>query len=146
MVDFNYDESGLMMQESAARRRRRDAFAQNQLQQSNLQRQTERQLRDTSQAYRKAASPQITSYTGRGLGRSGLFNKAMQDFVSQRQQQLGDIYAGAASGEAALQLQEQQAAQALQDELDRIAVLRQNQILADAMAIKEFAPMTGLFS
>ena len=146
MVDFNYDESSLMMQESAARRRRRDAFAQAGLERSNLQRQTERQLRETSQAYSKAASPQITSYTGRGLGRSGLFNKAMQDFVLQRQQQLGDIQASAVSGEASIQLKEQQAAQALQDELDRIAALRQNQILADAMAIKEFAPMTGLFS
>jgi hypothetical protein len=146
MADFNYDETGLVAQESAARRARRNAFAQAGLERANLQQQTQRQLRDTSRAYRQAASPQITSFTGRGLGRSGLFNKAMQDFVSQRQQQLGDIQASAAAGEASIQLKEQQASQALQDELDRIAALRQAQILGDAMAIKEFAPMTGLFS
>ena len=146
MTSFNYDESSLMRQESAARRARRNAFAQAELQRSNLQQQTERQLRDTSKAYERAAPQQITSFTGRGLGRSGLFQKSMQDFVAQRQQQLGDIQQDAASQEASIQLKELQASQALQDELDRIEELRQAQILSDAAAIKDFAPMTGLFS
>ena len=146
MASLDYNESTLMQQESAARRRRRDAFAQADLRRSNLNQTTERKMRDTSRAYQQAAPQQITSFTGRGLGRSGLFQKSMQDFVANRQRQLADIQSDAMSQEAAIQLQEQQAAQALQDELDRIAQLRPRQILSDAAAIKDFAPMTGLFS
>jgi hypothetical protein len=146
MADITFADTTYGLGEAAARRRRASAFNQSQLAMSELGQQTGRQMRDVSQAYRKAAPNQITSFTGRGLGRSGLFREAMQDFAGQQQQQLGDIQQQQLSGQMSIQLQEQQAAQALQDELDRLRLEREQQVMADAAAIKEFAPMTGLFS
>ena len=146
MAETIYDEPSLMTQESAARRRRRTAFGQAELERANLGQQTSQRIRDVTKAYQQATPQQITSFTGRGLGRSGLFNKAMSDFVAGQQDRLGDITAGQTASEAQIQLKEQMAQQAFDDEMARIAGLRQQQILQDAQAIKQFAPMTGLFS
>jgi len=49
-------------------------------------------------------------------------------------------------GEAGIQLGEQISAEDLQDALDRLRLQTQSQIIADAASLREFAPMTGLFS
>lgn len=146
MADITFADTTYGLGEAAARRRRASAFNQSQLELAELGQRTGRQMRDVSEAYRQAAPSQITSFTGRGLGRSGLFRQAMQDFAGRQQQQLGDIQQQQLSEQMRIQLQEQQAAQALQDELDRLRLQREQQIMSDAAAIKEFAPMTGLFS
>ena len=146
MADISFADTTYGLGEAAARRRRRQSFNQSQLQLGEIGRSTERAVRDVNRQYAEAAPRQITSFTGRGLGRSGLFRQAMQDFAGQQQQQLGDIQQQQLSEQMSIQLREQQAAQALQDELDRLRLEREQQIMSDAAAIKEFAPMTGLFS
>jgi hypothetical protein len=146
MADFTFADTSYGLGEAAARRRRRQSFAQSQFDLGQIGRQTERSTRDLSEAYRKAAPQQITSFTGRGLGRSGLFNQAMQDFARSQQQGMADIQQSQLDQQMQIQLREQQAANALQDELDRLQLARQQQIFDDAAAIKQFAPMTGLFS
>lgn len=140
MADFSFADTSYGLGEAAARRRFEQSGLVRQLSMQNLGQQTQRQLRDVTSQYRRAAEPQITGFTGRGLGRSGIFRQAMQDFVSAQQQRLGDIAAGQQAEQASLELQGQQAAQALQDELDRLQLERQRQILEGAAQIRQWSP------
>jgi hypothetical protein len=140
MAKFSFADTSYGLGEAAARRRFEQSGLQRQLQMANLGQTTQRQLRDVNQQYRRATEPQITGFTGRGLGRSGLFRQAMQDFVGGQQQRVGDIASSQAAGQASLELEGQMAAQALQDELDRLQLERQQQILADAAQIKGWSP------
>jgi hypothetical protein len=140
MANFSFADTSYGLGEASARRRFEQSGLQRQLQMANLGQTTQRQLRDVNQQYRRATEPQITSFTSRGLGRSGLFRQAMQDFVGGQQQRVGDIATGQAAEQASLELQAQQSAQALQDELDRLQLQRQQQILADAGQIKNWSP------
>jgi hypothetical protein len=140
MASFSFADTSYGLGEASARRRFEQSGLQRQLQMANLGQTTQRQMRDVNQQYRRATEPQITSFTGRGLGRSGLFRQAMQDFVGGQQQRVGDIATGQATEQASLELEGQQAAQALQDELDRLQLQRQQQILADAAQIKNWSP------
>ena len=101
---------------------------------------------DTSKAYQQAAPQQITQFTGRGLGRSGLFKKSMSDFAESQQQSLADIARSQQDEQTRIALQQEQYQTALQDELDRLRLQREQQIMSDAAALKDLAPMTGLFS
>jgi len=107
------DPSSFGLGEAAERRRREQAQLRAQLQRAGLGAETQRSTRDLTRAYQQGAEPQITGYAQRGLGRSGLFNRAMQDYIGQYQRGIGDI------------AQRQQ---------------------LDAAALRDFAPMTGLFS
>lgn len=141
---FSFADSQFGLGEAGARRRFTQSQLGSQLRLGELGRQTQRQSRDVSRAYRQAAPQQITGFTGRGLGRSGLFRQAMQDFAGQQQRDLSDIAQSQAAGQAQIELERQQNAIALQDELDRLELQRQQQILADAAALQEFAPIAGL--
>jgi hypothetical protein len=70
----------------------------------------------------------------------------MQDFASRQQQDIANIAQQQQSEQAQIELQQQQYQISLQDELDRLRLQREKQIMADAAALKEFAPMTGLYS
>lgn len=140
MAGFSFADTSYGLGEATARRRFEQSGLQRQLQLQNLGQTTQRQLRDTNRAYAGAVEPQITSFSARGLGRSGIFRQAMQDFVGGQQQRVGDIAAGQTAEQASIELQQQQAASALQDELDRLQLQRQQQILADAAQIKGWSP------
>ena len=70
----------------------------------------------------------------------------MQDYIGQYQRNIGDIAQRQQLGEAGIQLGDQISAEDLQDALDRLRLQTQSQVIADAAALREFAPMTGLFS
>lgn len=140
------DPQGYGLGEAAERRRREQAYLSSQLQRAGLGAETQRSTRDLTRAYQQGAEPQITGYAQRGLGRSGIFNRAMQDYIGQYQRGIGDIAQRQQLGEAGIQLGEQISSQDLQDALDRLRLNTQSQIIADAAALRDFAPMTGLFS
>jgi len=140
------DPSSFGLGEAAERRRREQAQLRAQLQRAGLGAETQRSTRDLTRAYQQGAEPQITGYAQRGLGRSGLFNRAMQDYIGQYQRGIGDIAQRQQLGEAGIQLGDQISAEDLQDALDRLRLQTQSQIIADAAALRDFAPMTGLFS
>lgn len=140
------DPSGYGLGEAAQRRQREQAYLRSQLQRAGLGAETQRSTRDLTRAYQQGAEPQITGYAQRGLGRSGIFNQAMQDYLSAYQRGMGDVAQRQQLGEAGIQLGEQISAEDLQDALDRLRLQTQSQIIADAAALRDFAPMTGLFS
>jgi hypothetical protein len=146
MADFSFADTNYGLAEASARRRTRQSNLQTQLGLTDLARRTERTTRDVTKAYRQAAAPQITGFTARGLGRSGVFERAMKEFVGAQQQRLGDIAAEQQAGQTKLELERQQAAQDLQDYLDQLQLSRQQQIISDAQTLRQYAPMSGLFS
>jgi len=145
-TDFGFAGTDFGLSEAAARRRFNEQTLASQLRLADVGQQTQRGLRDVSQRYARAAPGQITGFTGRGLGRSGLFREAMQQFAGAQQSELADLAQTQQAAQVAEELRQQQAAQDLQDELDRLELARQQQILSDAAALQEFAPIVGLFS
>lgn len=146
MADISFADTQFGLGEAAARRRYNQQYAGLQQRLGDLGRRTQRQFTDVTKAYKQAAPQQITQFTGRGLGRSGLFKQSMQDFASRQQQDIADVYSQQADEQSQIALQQQQYQNALQDELDRLRLQREQQIMADAAALKNWAPMTGLFS
>jgi hypothetical protein len=144
MAQFSFADTNYGLAEASARRRSRQANIQNQLGLSDLARRTQRTTRDVTKAYSQAAPQQITGFTGRGLGYSGVFQRAMKEFVGAQQQRLGDIAAEQQAGQTKLELERQAAAQDLQDYLDQLQLSRQSQILSDAQAIRSMSPLMGM--
>lgn len=143
MADISFADTQYGLGEAATRRRYDQQYRGTQQQLGDLGRRTQRANVDLTRAYQQAAPQQITQFTGRGLGRSGLFKQSMQNFAQQQQQGLADIASQQQSEQARLELQQQQYQNALQDELDRLRLQREQQIMADAAALKEWAPFSG---
>ena len=143
MADISFADTQYGLGEAAARRRYNQQYAGTQQQLGDLGRRTQRANVDLTKAYQQAAPQQITQFTGRGLGRSGLFKQSMQNFAQQQQQGLADIAGQQQSEQAQIALQQQQYQNALQDELDRLRLQREDQIMADAAMLKEWAPVSG---
>jgi hypothetical protein len=143
MADISFADTQYGLGEAAARRRYDQQYRGTQQQLGDLGRRTQRANVDLTKAYKQAAPQQITQFTGRGLGRSGLFKQSMQNFAQQQQQGLADIASQQQSEQAQIALQQQQYQNALQDELDRLRLQREDQIMADAAALKEWAPISG---
>lgn len=137
----NYD-----LQEAAARRRRETARRAYEFDVSNIGRQSQESVLDVNRQYRQGLEPRATGFTRRGLGRSGLFRRAMSQYASDQQRSLADITRSTAERMAKLQLGEQQSAQELQDVLDSIARAKAQEILSSASQLKSWAPFTGLYS
>lgn len=146
MADISFADTQFGLGEAAARRRYDQQSLGTQQRLGDLGRRATRARTDLTTAYQQAAPQQITQFTGRGLGRSGLFKQSMIDFAKQQQQGIADITQQMADEQARIQAQQQQYQISLQDELDRLRLQREKQIMADAAALKEFAPMTGLYS
>lgn len=146
MADISFADTQYGLGEAAARRRYNTQYAGLQRQLGDLGRRAQRAQIDVTNAYKQAAPQQITSFTGRGLGRSGLFREAMSGFAQRQQQDLADIASQQQEEQVRIELQQRQYQDALQDELDRLRLERESQIMADATALKDLAPMTGLFS
>jgi hypothetical protein len=133
-------------QEAAARRRRLMARTQYDYNVQELNRQASQNLADITQKYSKGMSPQITQYTGRGLGRSGIFQRAMKDYVTAQQQEQGNVFQNLQGQLGQLALGEQEAGMTLQEELDRIARQKNEEILNAAAMLKAWSPYAGLIS
>ena len=104
------------------------------------------QYADLVKQYQQGMSPRVSSFAQRGLGSSGIFQRAMKEYAANQQQQLGNLAMNQASEEDALRLQEQQSAQELQEFLDRQAISKQQEIAAAAASLKDWQPFTGLYS
>lgn len=143
MADISFADTQYGLSQAAARRRYNQQYAGIQRQLGDLGRRTTRANVDVAKAYTQAAPQQITQFTGRGLGRSGLFKQSMTDFAKQQQQDIADIAQQQQSEQAQIELQQQQYQNALQDELDRLRLQRENQIMSDAAMLKEWAPVSG---
>jgi hypothetical protein len=104
------------------------------------------QYADLIKQYQRGMSPRVSSFAQRGLGSSGIFQRAMKEYAANQQQQLGNLAMNQASEEDALRLQEQQSAQELQEFLDRQNIRKQQEIAAAAASLKDWQPFTGLYS
>ena len=143
MADISFADTQFGLGEAAARRRYDQQYAGIQQQLGDLGRRTLRANDDLTKAYKQAAPQQITQFTGRGLGRSGLFKQSMEDFALRQQQDIADIANQQQSEQAQIALQQQQYQDSLQDELDRLRIQRESQIMSDAATLKEWAPVSG---
>lgn len=145
-TDTNGYMNDYLMQEAAARRRRMLSRAQFDYGVGELGRQLSQGLTEVGQKYSRGMEPQVTQYTGRGLGRSGIFQRAMKDYVEAQQKEVGGLYQGYNQSLSQLNLDEQAAGVALQEELDRIARAKQQEILNAAMELRAWAPYAALYS
>jgi hypothetical protein len=134
------------LQEAQARRRREAARRAYEFDVSNLVRKSQESTAELNRQYAQGLEPRATGYTRRGLGRSGLFRRAMSQYAAQQQRGLGDITRGVTESLAQKQLAEQQSAQELQDTLDALARAKAQQIYNEAAQLKSWAPFTGLYS
>lgn len=145
-TDTNGYMNDYLMQEAAARRRRMLSRAQFDYGTGEIGRALSQGLIDVGQKYSKGMEPQVTQYTGRGLGRSGIFQRAMKDYVESQQKETGGLYQGYNQAMGQLALGEQESGVALQEELDRIARAKQQEILNSAMQLKSWTPYAALYS
>lgn len=145
-ADTNGYPNDYMAQDAAARRRRLLARSQYDYGVREANAQVAKNLADINQKYSKGMEPQVTRYTGRGLGRSGIFQRAMKDYVETQQRETGDLFQNFQNTLGQLALGEQQAGLTLQDELDRIARQKNQEILNAAVTLKQWAPYAGLYS
>jgi len=135
-----------IVDEAAARRKRLNE------QNSILAQRTEsntnygNQYRDVLRQYQQGMDPQVSGFAKRGLGRSGIFQRAMQNYATNQQNQLGQLASTQASQENALQLQDQQSAEALQEFLDRQKIAKAQEIATAASSLQDWSPFTGLYS
>lgn len=132
-------------QEAIARRKRLQAKSQYDLGVADASTQATRALTDLSQKYFTGMEPQVTKFTGRGLGRSGIFQRAMKDYVTSQQRETGDVYQNLQNTLNQLAMGENQAGIDLQDELDRIARAKNEEILNAAAQLKAWAPYASLY-
>ena len=137
----NYD-----LQEAAARRRRETQRRGYEFDVSNIGRRTSEATEAVNRQFRQGLEPRATGFARRGLGRSGLFRRAMSQYASDQQRALGDVTRQASEQLAKLQLGEQESAMNLQDVLDAIARAKAQEVFASASTLRSFAPFTGLYS
>lgn len=139
-TDF-YDTS-YEIQRANAQRARALKNLQAQQSASNLGLSTSNALREVNRQYAQGLEPRVSTFGRRGLGRSGLFQRAMKDYATAQQKAVGDIYARQQQELAGIDLGQQQADLELQNALDTLALQKQQQIISDAAKLADF---TGFF-
>jgi hypothetical protein len=139
-TDF-YDTS-YEIQRANAQRTRALKNLQAQQRASNLGLSTSSALRDVNRQYSQGLEPRVSTFGRRGLGRSGLFQRAMKDYATAQQRAVGDVYARQQQELAGIDLDQQQADLELQNALDTLALQKQQQIISDAAKLADF---TGFF-
>lgn len=135
-----------VVDEAAARAKRKN-------QQSAILAQTDKatgdyatRYRDILRQYQQGMDPRVSSFAKRGLGRSGLFQRAMEDYATGQQEQLGQAATTQAEQLGALQLEDQQSAYELEDFLDRQRIAKAREIAEAASTLQDWQPFTGLYS
>ena len=137
----NYD-----LEEGSARRRRALSRRAYEFDVSNIGRGAQESVLNVNRQYAQGLEPRATGFARRGLGRSGIFRRAMSQYASDQQRALEDITRSSTQRLGALQLQEQQSQQQLQDVLDSIARAKAQEVFSSAANLKAWAPFTGLYS
>lgn len=140
-TDF-YDTS-YEIQRANAQRTRALKNLQAQQRASNLGLSTSTALRDVNQQYAQGLEPRVSTFGRRGLGRSGLFQRAMKDYATAQQRAVGDIYARQQQELANIDLDQQQADLELQNALDTLQLQKQQQIISDAAKLADFTGFLG---
>lgn len=144
MTDFYNPQYDL--EEAAARRRREVARRGYEFDVSNLGRRGQEAMLEINRQYGMGIEPRATSFARRGLGRSGLFRRAMSDYAAEQQRQLATQTRGLSEQLGQLSLQDLSASTDLQDALDALRLRKAREIQSSAAQIKSWAPFTGLYS
>jgi len=134
------------LREAQARRRRDVARRGYEFDVANLIRRSQENITDINRQYAQGLEPRTTSFSRRGLGRSGLFRRAMSDYASEQQRALGGVSRSVSEQLAQKQLEEQRSAMELQDYLDEIQRAKAQKIYEDAASLRAWSPFTGLYS
>jgi hypothetical protein len=85
----------------------------------------------------------VSTFGRRGLGRSGLFQRAMKDYATAQQRAVGDIYARQQQELANIDLDQQQADLELQNALETLQLQKQQKIIEDAARLADFTGFYG---
>ena len=142
----DYINTDYIFQEANARRRRALQNAGYQADLTNLLTRGSNSMLDIGRRYARGMEGQVTGFTNRGLGRSGLFQNAMSTYAQNQQGEINDLTARTQADRNLLVRGETDAGTQLQDELDRIARAKQTDILNSAMQLKKWQPYTGLYA
>lgn len=126
------------IQVADARRRRALAALAAQQQTVDLGSSTSRALGDVNRQYAQGLEPRVSGFGRRGLGRSGIFQRAMKEYATNQQRAVGDINLRQQQGLAGIDLQSQQDEQNLQAELNRLAIEKQQKIIDDAAQLADY--------
>lgn len=102
--------------------------------------------KDIADKYRQGMSRQVTGFTGRGLGNSGLFQRAMQEYAVAQQNEIGGAAETYNTGKNAAGLYDDRSAAQLQDFLDAEDIKKLNNITTAASELRAWQPYTGLYS
>jgi hypothetical protein len=140
-TDF-YDTS-YEIQRANAQRSRALKNLQAQQRASNLGLSTSTALRDVNRQYSQGLEPRVSTFGRRGLGRSGLFQRAMKDYATAQQRAVGDIYARQQQELANIDLDQQQADLELQNALETLQLQKQQKIIEDAARLADFTGFYG---
>lgn len=96
--------------------------------------------------YQQGMEPRVSSFAKRGLGNSGIFQRAMQEYASNQQRSLGDIASSQQQGRQELSSQEAASARAYKDYLDSLAMQKADEISQAASSLQDWSPYTGLYN
>lgn len=140
----DYYDTTYELQRANAQRTRALKALQSQYNIANLTAQTGQSLADVNRQYAQGMEPRVSNFARRGLGNSGLFQRAMKEYAANQQRAVGDIYAREQQGISAEQLAQAQAEMELKNALNDIEFQKQQQIIADAAALSNYAPFSSL--
>lgn len=96
--------------------------------------------------YQQGMDPRTSGFARRGLGNSGLFQRAMQEYAANQQRSLGDLATSQQTGRDQLTAQEASSAGDYQDYMDTLALKKQQEIAGAAGSLQDWSPFTGLYS
>ena len=135
-----------LLNSAIARRQRATDMAGYTAQRGSLMDAYTKSSKDISDRYRQGMSRQVTGLTGRGLGNSGLFQRAMQEYATAQQKEIGGAAETYNTGLNAAGVADQRSAQQLQDFLDAEEIKKLNNITTAASELRAWQPYTGLYS
>lgn len=96
--------------------------------------------------YQQGMEPRTAGFARRGLGNSGLFQRAMQEYAASQQRSLGDIASSQQQGLDELSAQEADSAAAYKDYMDQLEMKKAKEISDAASSLEDWSPFTGLYS
>jgi hypothetical protein len=99
-----------------------------------------------TRTYQQGMEPRTAGFAKRGLGNSGIFQRAMQEYAANQQRSLGDVARSQQEGLQDLNAQEANSANDYKDYMDALAMKKQQEISQAAGELQDWSPFTGLYS
>jgi hypothetical protein len=99
-----------------------------------------------TRTYQQGMEPRTAGFAKRGLGNSGIFQRAMQEYAANQQRSLGDVARSQQEGLQELTAQEASSANDYKDYMDSLAMKKQQEISQAAGELQDWSPFTGLYS